>query len=122
MEEEILQYVNLDRKAKGLVPLKLNDTESSVALQHSKNMASGKTPFGHEGLDARAKTIRSQVGEVSSAGENVAYGQMTAREVVDGWLHSPGHKKNIERDFLLTGIGCSQDKKGMIYYTQIFTK
>ena len=122
MEEEILHFVNIDRKSKGLKPLQLNDTESSIALQHSMNMASGKTPFGHEGLEERARTIRKKIGHISTAGENVASGQMTAREVVDGWLNSPGHRKNIEGDFLLTGIGCVKDKRGMIYFTQIFTR
>jgi uncharacterized protein YkwD len=122
MEEEILYYVNLDRKSKSLDALQINDTESSIALQHSKNMASGKTPFGHEGLESRAKAIRKKIGNLSTAGENVAYGHMTAKEVVDGWLNSPGHRKNIEGDFVLTGIGCATDNKGMMYYTQIFTK
>jgi len=47
---------------------------------------------------------------------------MTAREVVDGWLHSPGHKRNIEGDFIFTGIGHARDKKGDIYFTQIFSR
>jgi len=122
MDVEILWYVNRHRESKGLRPLEMNKTESSIALQHSKNMASGKTPFGHEGLDARAKQIRKQVGHISTAGENVASGRMSAKEVVEGWLNSPGHRRNIEGDFTLTGIGCAKDKRGMIYYTQIFTK
>jgi hypothetical protein len=35
-------------------------------------------------------------------------GPMGAREVVDGWLHSPGHRRNIEGDFRLTGIGLAE--------------
>ena len=120
--EDILHFVNLHRKSKGLKPLVMNAFESSVALQHSRNMASGKTPFGHKGMDARIKTIGKELGPLSAAGENVAYGSMSAEEVVDGWLHSPGHKRNIEGDFSLTGIACAKDKKGMIYYTEIFTK
>jgi uncharacterized protein YkwD len=47
---------------------------------------------------------------------------MSAREVVDGWLKSPGHKRNIEGDFTLTGIGIASDKQGNIYFTQIFSR
>jgi uncharacterized protein YkwD len=47
---------------------------------------------------------------------------LTAHKVVDGWLHSPGHKKNIEGDYNFTGIGVSKDKNGRIYYTQIFLR
>jgi len=122
IEEDILYYVNLDRKAKGLRQLRLNKIESSIAEQHSRNMATGKVPFGHDGLQTRAKKIRKQLGGISMVGENVASGQMTAKEAVEGWLQSPGHKRNIEGDFTLTGIGWAKGKKGMIYFTQIFTK
>lgn len=122
MEEDILLYVNLDRHSHGLKPLSLNNTESNLALQHSKNMATGKTPFGHQGLESRTNTISKKVGPVEAAGENVAMGQMSAKEVVNDWLSSPGHKRNIEGDFILTGIGCVKNKTGMTYFTQIFTR
>ncbi len=122
MENDILYYVNRDREARGLKPLQLNAFESGVAAQHSRNMASGRTPFGHKGLQLRMNTIERQIGPLKATGENVAYGQMSAREVVDEWLNSPMHKKNIEGDYTLTGIGWAKDKEGMIYYTQIFTR
>jgi uncharacterized protein YkwD len=121
METEILQYVNEDRKEHGLFPLQMNMMESSLAAKHSHDMASGKVKFGHDGFNARAKSIQKALGS-TEIGENVASGQMTAREVVDGWLKSPGHKKNIEGNFTLTGIGYAQDKKGDIYFTQIFSR
>jgi uncharacterized protein YkwD len=122
MEADILTYVNEDRKQHGLAALKLSDVESAIAAKHSRDMASGRVAFGHSGLDARAKAIRKALGEISSIGENVASGPMNAREVVDGWLNSPGHKRNIEGDFTLTGIGYAQDTKGNIFFTQIFSK
>jgi uncharacterized protein YkwD len=99
----------------------MNDMESSLATGHSQDMARGKVPFGHEGFKSRAKSIQKALGS-NEVGENVASGPMTAREVVDGWLHSPGHKKNIEGDFKLTGIGYAADKKGNIFFTQIFSR
>lgn len=122
MEDDILRYVNLHRDSMGLKPLQMNAVESGIAEKHSREMASGKTPFGHQGIDQRIKAIGKQLGPVMAAGENVAYGQTTAREVVNEWLHSPGHRKNIEGDYTLTGIGLANDSKGIPYYTQIFTK
>ncbi len=121
METEILQYVNEDRKEHGLVALEMNELESSLAFKHSKDMAGGKVQFGHDGFNARAKTIQKKLGS-TVIGENVASGPMSAREVVDGWLNSSGHKKNIEGNFTLTGIGYARDRKGDIYFTQIFSK
>jgi uncharacterized protein YkwD len=118
----ILKYVNEDRVQHGLPPLRLDETESALAARHSRNMASGKVPFGHQGLEARAKAIRKALGPVSALGENVASGPMSAHEVVDGWLRSPGHKRNIEGDFTLTGIGYARDSKGNIFFTQIFSR
>ncbi len=121
MESDILKYVNEDRIAQGLSPLLLNQLESSLAAKHSLDMSLGKVKFGHDGFNTRAKTIQKALGS-TEVGENVAEGSMTAREVVDGWLHSPGHKKNIEGNFTLTGIGYATNKKGDIYFTQIFSR
>lgn len=121
MESDILKYVNEDRIAHGLSPLEMNQLESSLAAKHSHDMSVGKVKFGHDGFNARAKTIQKELGSIE-VGENVAEGSMTAREVVDGWLQSPGHKRNIEGNFTLTGIGYATDKKGDIYFTQIFSR
>jgi uncharacterized protein YkwD len=121
MESDILKFVNEDRAAIGLAPLQMNQLESSMATKHSQDMSTGKVKFGHDGFNTRAKTIQKALGSLE-VGENVAEGSMTAREVVDGWLHSPGHKKNIEGNFTLTGIGYASDKKGDIYFTQIFSR
>lgn len=121
METSILQFVNEDRKKHGLSPLMMNSLESSLASKHSHDMAAGKVKFGHDGFKKRAKTIQKELGSLA-IGENVASGPMTAREVVDGWLKSPGHKKNIEGNFTLTGVGYARDRKGDIYFTQIFSR
>jgi uncharacterized protein YkwD len=122
MENGILYYVNLHRRSIGLGPLQMNGVESSVAARHSRDMATGRTDFGHTGAKSRENAISRQIGPVMSMGENVAYGERSAKEVVDDWLHSPGHRRNIEGNFKLTGIGLAKDRQGVIYYTQIFTR
>jgi len=119
---DILRYVNEYRHKRGLAPLQANSFISSIALEHSRDMLSGKTPFGHEGLRERIDRIRKHIGPIHVAAENVASGPMSAREVVDGWLHSAGHRRNIEGNFKLTGIGLARRGDGMIYFTQIFTR
>lgn len=119
---DILRFVNAHRRSIGLPALKANSVISSVALQHSLDMLSGKTPFGHEGFHDRLLEIKGRLGVVHVGAENVASGPMSAREVVDGWLHSPGHRRNIEGDFKFTGVGLATRSDGMIYFTQIFVK
>jgi len=122
MSTEILRLVNRHRHSIGRPPLQANSFISSVALGHSRDMLSGKTPFGHDGFRDRIDRIRKKLGPMHIAAENVASGPMSAKEVVDGWLHSPGHRRNIEGDFRLTGIGLAFGRNGNIFFTQIFTK
>ncbi len=97
------------------------DVASVQAAQHSRNMMTWQNGFWSQWF-RRTGTMRcgSAIGFINAAAENVAYGQMSAEEVVDGWLHSPGHRQNIEGDYNLTGIGVAQNKDGVIYFTQIF--
>ncbi|HUB59747.1 MAG TPA: CAP domain-containing protein [Puia sp.] len=122
ISREILFFVNEFRRSKGLPALEANSYISSVALGHSRDMLTGKSPFGHDGFRQRIDRISGKLGKLHVAAENVASGPMDAREVVDGWLHSPGHRRNIMGDFRLTGIGVAEASNGMIYFTQIFVK
>ncbi|GAO44463.1 CAP domain-containing protein [Flavihumibacter petaseus] len=120
LEVDIVTEVNKYRKSIGLPALESSSVVATEAAVHSQRMASGQTPFGHEGFSARLSRINSRLGETSASGENVAYGKMSAHDVVQFWLKSAPHKKNIEGKYNLTGIGISRDSKGNVYYTQIF--
>lgn len=122
MEKDILYYVNRHRESIGKPALTLLSEASLQAYKHSRNMANGKTAFGHDGFDQRMQQIKKSFGWISASAENVAYGQLSAREVVNGWLNSPGHRRNIEGDYRYTGIGFYQNKKGVIYFTQLFLR
>ncbi|MBQ7676944.1 MAG: CAP domain-containing protein [Lachnospiraceae bacterium] len=59
----------------------------------------------------------------SGAGENIAGGQITPREVLDSWLASPGHYANIMRpEFNGIGVGCyfNPDSDYKFYWVQTF--
>lgn len=120
LEDQILSLVNQHRKSKGLPALENNPVIEVEARRHTVSMASHKTPFGHNGFSYRAKVISSKIPGIKATAENVAFGSKTAKEVVDGWLKSPGHKKNIEGKFRLTGIGVARDEQSVLYFTQIF--
>jgi len=117
---EVLKYVNEHRATKGLAPLKMVEVISQAAEKHSRNMAGGRLPFGHDGFDERMNGLVKQLRPANSWAENVAYSNDDARDVVNMWLHSPGHKKNIEGKFNITGIGIAVSPGGDYYYTQIF--
>ncbi len=122
MEASVLELINKYRASKGLKPLKMHAAISEESLRHSSDMASNKVPFSHEGFNSRAKRLEGKINGVKSIAENVAYGQRTAKEVVEDWIKSPGHKMNIEGNYTQTGIGIAANKKGVLYYTQIFVR
>jgi len=122
MENDILFYINKYRRSKGLAELQMTNVIANEAAKHSANMAARRVAFGHTGFENRVSAIAKSLGTVSAAAENVADGKLTAQQVVDGWIHSPAHKKNIEGNYSLTGIGLAKDAGGIIYFTQIFVR
>ncbi|MEC5143757.1 CAP domain-containing protein [Chitinophaga sp. 212800010-3] len=121
LEEEILYYTNKFRQSKGLKPLQLDPLISQQARNHSRDMASGNTGFGHEGFEERVAYISKKMGRVASAAENVAYGTLDAEAVVNGWIKSPGHRRNMLGDYNLIGIGTAE-KGRLTFFTQVFIK
>jgi len=122
MEESILELINQYRKSKGLGSLKMHIAISEESKKHSADMANNKVPFSHDGFNSRAKRLETKITGLRSVAENVAYGQRSAKEVVEDWIKSPGHKMNIEGNYTQTGIGIAANKKGVLYYTQIFVR
>jgi uncharacterized protein YkwD len=87
-------------------------------------MASGRVPFSHDGFQQRLQAIGRSIPYRSGA-ENVFYttgAKDPATQAVQSWLKSSGHRKNIEGNYDLTGIGIAQNAKGEYYFTQIFIK
>lgn len=124
LEQSVHAQINQYRKSKGLPPLTLDPRISRQALGHSQAMASGRVPFSHNGFQQRVQAIASLI-PYSGAAENVAYNmgyRDPATQAVQGWLKSPGHRKNIEGRYDLTGVGIAQNAKGEMYFTQIFIK
>jgi uncharacterized protein YkwD len=111
-ERATLCLLNAERRAKGLRPLRPDARLRRAALRHSEDMVEREF-FEHENPDGVDPHTRiAQVGyglgerEVAT-GENLATGDPgTPAVMVDGWMHSPGHRKNILRPgFRHIGIG-----------------
>jgi uncharacterized protein YkwD len=119
-QKQILYYVNLYRLKHHLSPLKMVNVISLEARKHSQDMATHVMPFGHNEFNGRIKRLYQQIKESGGGAENVAYYKLDAKKLVDAWMASPGHRRNILGPYNLTGIGIAHGKKGWAYYTQIF--
>lgn len=94
-----------------------NDQLEKAALNHSNDMLEKKY-FSHTGSDGSSTGERIINAGYSWKffGENIALGYKTEKEVVDGWLSSPGHCKNImNKNYREMGVARAGD-----YWTQDF--
>ena len=83
-------------------------------------MARKRVGFGHGGFSQRDAQARKRVKSIHAFAENVAYGASTGKQVVTMWKNSPGHHRNMLGKYKYIGIGVARDRKGRIYYTQVF--
>lgn len=118
---EVIRLVNVERAKYNLSPLTANATLNEYAQLRSTEIVSNfdhKRPDGSNPL----KYVMSLNG-VHTAGENIAAGQRTPKDVVNGWMNSPGHRANIlNTDYTSIGVGCYHDNNSKygVYWTQIF--
>ncbi|UUZ56329.1 CAP domain-containing protein [Massilia sp. H-1] len=101
-----------------------NDTLAAAAHAHSADMAAQRY-LNHTGKDGRMVAERAAAAgyQASRIGENIAAGQASADEVVQGWLDSPGHCANLmNEDFSEMGAAYAVNRArapARIYWTQV---
>jgi uncharacterized protein YkwD len=111
MSSAILCLLNAERAAKGLPALHANGKLKRAAQGWARAMVARRF-FAHE---AGRSTLQSRIKKTGyirgnwSLGENIAWGSgalATPQAIVNGWMHSPGHRANIlHGQFKDIGIG-----------------
>jgi uncharacterized protein YkwD len=120
-EQEVIDLTNAERKKEKLNPLKPSPILFAAARKHSLNMAK-QDKLEHE-LDGKTPTDRmvAEGYKFMRTAENIAMGQRSPKQVVEGWMNSEGHRKNILTPELTEiGIGIEKNAKGQFYWTQNF--
>jgi uncharacterized protein YkwD len=124
-----LCLLNRERRIHGLRPLRMDRRLERAAQDYSERMAA-RDFFAHEAPDGSRPTDRiaaAGYGRALVTGENLGWGEGPAGEpaaMVDGWMHSPGHRANILRpEYREIGIGIAPeaprpDKDGTTYTTE----
>ncbi|MET8752313.1 CAP domain-containing protein [Streptomyces sp. NPDC004667] len=116
---EVVALVNKERAAVGCPAVTVNAQLTKAAQDHSADQAAHAT-MSHTGSDGSDPGQRiTAAGYVwRTYGENVAYGYPTAAKVMEGWMNSPGHKRNIlDCSYKEIGVGLAQPGQ---YWTQDF--
>jgi len=110
---EVLKLTNQERSKQGLEPLAICPTLDNAAQMHAEAMNDQgffehENPYTGEDPSSRGE----QAGYGPYVGENIAMGYQTPREVVRGWMNSPGHRENILSDYLHLGVGILKGGSG----------
>lgn len=94
--ESVLSSLNDARSKAGCGPLRVNPKLMAAAKSHARAMAE-QNFFGHAGKDGSrfSSRIKRQGYSYRTAAENIAAGQASAGQVVNSWLRSAGHRRNI---------------------------
>ena len=121
---DLLALINEDRAEAGLSPLTLDPALCSVAQLRAGECV---TKFGHTRPNGTPyKTAVSDAGiSYSHVGENLASGQSTAKEAMEIWMESGGHRDNILSDaYTKIGVGTAKNTDPQIggyAWTLVFT-
>lgn len=118
---EVVRLVNIERAKENLSAL----SESSE-LDGAANIRANEiiTKFAHQRPDGREwHTVLAESGiSYNASGENIAAGQRTPAEVVEGWMNSPGHRANImNSNFNKIGVGYVTGGSYGHNWVQLFT-
>jgi len=122
LNEDVFKYTNQFRISKGLAAVVMRDDLNAIARRHSEDMANGRCSFGHDGYNQRVLKVQKIIKPFYGMAENVASGARSGREVVSMWKNSSGHRKNMLGNYKFIGIGTARNRRGVIYYTQIFVR
>ncbi|MEU4999899.1 CAP domain-containing protein [Streptomyces sp. NPDC021622] len=118
----VLRLTNAERTAAGLRALSPDPLLTVAAQGHSTDMVA-RAFYSHTSPDGGEPWHRaSAAGSAHRAiGENIACGQRSPAEVVDGWMNSPGHRANILKpSFTHLGVGFAGGGSAGTYWTQLF--
>ncbi|MBM4411199.1 MAG: CAP domain-containing protein [Chloroflexi bacterium] len=98
-EQAALDQLNVERTSRGLNALKVSPTLQAASEWMANDMVGNSTPTSLSHTDSLGRDIRPRFTSFgytpnSSIRENIAAGQATGREVVQGWMDSPPHRVN----------------------------
>ena len=130
IEAEVMQRINTLRASgavcgttafAGASALVWNNTLVLAAKGHSADMAQ-KNYFSHTSQDGRTagQRITAAGYDWSTYGENIAAGQRTVEQVMNGWISSPGHCQNLMNpNFRDVAVACVRNDSA--YYRLYWT-
>jgi stress response protein SCP2 len=120
--DAVITATNAERARLRLGLLTEDPRLTRAAQAHSEDMVR-RAFFAHENPDGRQVWDRAGAAgyPYRKVAENIAAGQPTARDVVRGWMDSPGHRANIlDPELTQIGVGHALGGSYGVCWTQVF--
>lgn len=105
------------RAGEGLAPVERDAELAQAAAAHACDMAQGGffDHRGSDGSDVMARVRRAGY-PACLAAENLAWGYAAPGPVAEGWMGSPGHRRNmLNAEVREIGIGLAEGPRGPIW-------
>ncbi len=119
---QMASALNRERSRHGLPALRYNGEVARAAAAHACDMQQ-RGFFDHtgsNGSNAMDRVRRTRAARPCRVAENIAYGYPSAEIVVQGWMNSSGHRRNmLQPDVREFGIGLA-DAPGGPYAVMVF--
>jgi len=119
-EQEVVNIVNQERAKVGAAPLNVNYSLQDAAWMHNEHMVTTGC-FSHDKCKdgGPSDRIKKTGYKWVTWGENIARGQRTPVAVMNAWMNSTGHRRNIlSKEFV--DIGVAYNPSGPTW-TQVFS-
>ena len=123
-EKQVIDLTNKARGKSGLKPLAVDSKLTYMAEVKSMDMYRNgyfdhTSPYYGSPFDMMKRYNISY----RYAGENIAKGQQTPQEVVNAWMNSEGHRRNIlSKDFTHISVGYVSGYKGKLWSQEFIGK
>lgn len=117
---KVIELVNAERAKVDVGPVTETEMLYIAASARAKEL---EALFSHTRIDGREGfSILSDFDIARNAwSENIGAGQKTPQQIVDGWMNSDGHRKNLlNPNYTKIGVGIYMDASGRLYWAQLF--
>ena len=118
IEVQVVKIVNDERAKHKLAPLQIDESLMKSCDIRTKEIV---TKFSHDRPNGASCFSVIEI-QYSAAGENIAKGQNNAEVVMNSWMNSEGHRKNIlSENYTHIGVGCFENDN-ILHWVQLFIR
>jgi len=118
---ELLNLANAERAAQGVATLSPDPRLDEAAQTQACRMAD-RERLSHRGswFAGLGRRLRRVDYPYAMAVENIGEGQISAPQIIQGWMDSPGHRQNmLARDARDAGFGVARAENGRLHWSMV---